>query len=54
MNDKLEKQPTVGKYANTGEQTFAGLSALGVALLTFILGREIFEKRVRRNDKNTK
>ena len=54
VNDKLEKQPTVGKYANTGEQTLAGLSALGVALLTFILGREIFEKRVRRNDKNTK
>lgn len=54
VNDKLEKQPTVGKYANTGEQTLAGLSALGVALLSFILGKEIFEKRVRRNDKNTK
>lgn len=54
VNDKLEKQPAVGKYANTGEQTLAGLSALGVALLSFILGREIFEKRVRRNDKNTK
>ena len=54
VNDKLEKQPAVGKYANTGEQTLAGLSALGVTLLSFILGKEIFEKRARRNDKNTK
>ena len=54
VNDKLEKQPTVGKYANTGEQTLAGLSALGVTLLSFILGKEIFEKRARRNDRNTK
>lgn len=54
VNDKLEKQPAVGKYANTGEQTLAGLSALGVTLLSFILGKEIFEKRARRNDRNTK
>lgn len=54
VNDKSEKQPAVGKYANTGEQTLAGLSALGVTLLSFILGKEIFEKRVRRNDRNTK
>ena len=54
VNDKLEKQPAVGKYANTGEKTLAGLSALGVTLLSFILGKEIFEKRARRNDRNTK
>lgn len=54
VNDKLEKRPVVGKYANTGEQALAGLSALGVALLSFILGKEIFEKRARRNDRNIK
>lgn len=54
VNDKLEKRPAVGKYANTGEQALAGLSALGVALLSFILGKEIFEKRARRNDRNIK
>ena len=54
VNDKLENQPAVGKYANTGEKTLAGLSALGVTLLSFILGKEIFEKRARRNDRNTK
>ena len=54
VNDKFEKRPAVGKYANTGEQALAGLSALGVALLSFILGKEIFEKRARRNDRNIK
>lgn len=54
VNDKLEKRPAVGKYANTGEQALSGLSALGVTLLSFILGKEIFEKRARRNDRNIK
>lgn len=54
VNDKLEKRPAVGKYANTGEKALAGLSALGVALLSFILGKEIFEKRARKNDRNIK
>ena len=52
-DEAINAKPVANQYAETGEQTFAGLSAFGVLILSFLFGREFLEKRARRNDRDT-
>lgn len=52
-DEAIKAKPVANQYAETGEQTVAGLSAFGVLILSFLFGREFLEKRARRNDRDT-
>ena len=52
-DESINAKPVANQYAETGEQTVAGLSAFGVLILSFLFGREFLEKRARRNDRDT-
>ena len=52
-DEAINAKPVANQYAETGEQTVAGLSAFGVLILSFLFGREFLEKRARRNDRDT-